>query len=751
MTKSLMVQSGMAAIATGRESNLFGTPLSSSTETDCISAATQAATFSLLGFNAIVGTGTNNVRFRDTGANGAQLATRSGVGVASDAVNTDTLAAADTFNLAMTDTGTDPQYAWVKCNVEFASGHGNFHGSSDYNGNIFDLADTTTFLGFAGNNPADGGATVANVAFKIRAYDTIAALQATCEANARTNDSVFKNQKNGADGTGVVTFGAGVTGIVQDTAVGDSIADGDTINATLTLLSGVQDLRVDAVVATLTSSTVKSESWIANRAGIARAASATAHYLPIGGTFSSLTALTETQAKIPVGFAGTASNLRCYLSANTYTVNGTLKLFKNGSAVLTTTITLLGGAGWYENTSDSVTFAATDELSFEFVGGTTGSITIHMVGITLAASVAAADPFKANPLPNPPSLPPPASFQQGIALNLVGQDRFFAADGQGPRYDWPNPRGPEYAISLRSWSLNLQQTTLARPFRQADWPNPRAPDRPVADHVKPIQSALVGQDEGLPRDYDWPNPRGAEYSITLRSWAINLLQSTLEPAQPFRQTEWPNPQWPDRRLSWTERLIPLLAEQAQPFLQTDWPVPPEVQRPSELRTHMWRHNLHGEDAGLPRDYDWPNPRGPEYSITLRSWSINLLQSTLAATDHLAAIDLDGPTLSLSVPLYQPQNLLATLLAAPAQAPFAQFDWPVPGRRDLPVAFLSANLQQTTLAPEQNPFTRFDWVPPPARAAAQSWLPPNLTITLPPPAAADVGEEPWRLWWRRRRI
>lgn len=385
MTKSLMVYSrGSSALASGDEINLFGGRGQPSVEANTQYAATQDATFSKLGFNIITGgSGTNNAQFRDAGANGNQLATVAGANPAEDAVNTDALSAGDLFNLALTDNGTTPEFAWVKANVEFATGHGAFHGSADFNGVILDAESSTRFIAINGDIAADGSATEANVAMRNRAYDTWAAMQVRAAANARTNDSVFKNRTAaGTDGTGAITFGAGVSGLLQDTAIGDAIADGAAICVSVTLGTGVENLDCRFVGATLTSSTQECDCCIAIQAGIARAASATAHYLPLGGYIESLTALTEAQARVKPGFAFTARNPRCYLSANTYTVDGTLKLMQNGSAVKTVTITAGGGAAWYE-LAESVTGDDNDELSFEIDEGTSGSITIHQVMITL--------------------------------------------------------------------------------------------------------------------------------------------------------------------------------------------------------------------------------------------------------------------------------------------------------------------------------------------------------------------------------
>ena len=379
------------ALANGEECNLLGFGGDTGTEAVAQVSATEACTFSDLGININSGgSGTNSLRFRKAGAPGNQLAEIAGAGVVEDAVNTDVLAAADLFNLAYADTGTDSVYSWVKGNVEFSSGHGCFHGSANYAGTVHDVASTNSFLGLGGSRSSDGTTTEDNVAFKSRANDTYEALQVRVTANARLNTSTFTNRINLGAGTASVPFDTLVTGLVVDTGVGDAIPDGQVINAAVALGTGVQDLTVAFVIATLKSSTSKQEVWAASQGGVARAASATAHYIAISGHISALGSYTEAQARAKPGFAGVAGNLRCYLSANTYGGAGTLKLMQNGSAVLTTTIGAGGGAGWYENTADSVSFDDNDEFSFEFDEGTSGDITIHMVGITFAPAAGGA-------------------------------------------------------------------------------------------------------------------------------------------------------------------------------------------------------------------------------------------------------------------------------------------------------------------------------------------------------------------------
>ena len=406
MGKALLVASPAAGLASGDENNIFGYGTDTTAEANAQANCTEGADFTNLRANITGGgSGTNTFQFRDAGANGQNVIAIVGASSGEDATNTDTLSAGDLFNIAYTDTGTNSNISWMCANVTFASGHGNFHGGAAFSGVVCDAQSSTRFFQFAGIIAVDGEATENNVEWTNRGYTSFEALQVRVTANARTNNSDFRNRKNGADGSLLCQFTSGATGLISDTSPADSIADGDTVNASITLDTGLEDLTLAFVIGTLKSSSSKSETWAADQTGVSRTAGATAHYFTIGGRIRALTDLTETTARIKPGFAAVVSNLRCYLSANTYTGNGMLKLYQNGVAVITTTITAAGGAAWYENATDTITIDADDELSFEFDEGTSGSITIHSVGITFA------------PLPAGGPFPPwPQTIFQPIAL-----------------------------------------------------------------------------------------------------------------------------------------------------------------------------------------------------------------------------------------------------------------------------------------------------------------------------------------------
>ena len=388
MGKALLVARPFsAALASGDEVTLFGYSSDTTTEANAQASCTEAATFSNLRARVWTGgSGTNTFQFRDAGANGSEVVAFAGASTGEDTTNTDVLSAGDLFNIAYTDTGTNSSIAWIAANLTLSSGHGNIHGSAAYGTVVLDLPSDTRFIGLGGEVVVDAAVTEDNTEWKVRGYDTFEALQVRVTANARLNTSTFKNRINGGDGTGSVPYATLVTGLVQDTAIGDAITDGQTVNASITLDTGVEDLTVSFVAGTLKSSTTKSETFTASQGGRLRTASATAHYFAIGGSIpTTITDLTEANARIKPGFAGVASNLRCYLSANSYASAGTLKLFQNGAAVITLTLGAGGGAAWYENTADTVTFDDNDEFSLEFdEGGASGSIVIHTAGLTFS-------------------------------------------------------------------------------------------------------------------------------------------------------------------------------------------------------------------------------------------------------------------------------------------------------------------------------------------------------------------------------
>src|SRR3990167_3827801 len=107
-----------------------------------------------------------------------------------------------------------------------------------------------------------------------------------------------------------------------------------------------------------------------------------------------------------------------------------------------------------------------------------------------------------------------------LKLNLLSQDKFFAAAGQSPgQHEWPVPAGRIPPIMLRT-------------------------------HTENVKLNLQGQDAffglaGAPQ-FDWPVPKGRAHPIVLRHWDQSLTDDQIY-VKPFKVDDWPVPKGRDRK------------------------------------------------------------------------------------------------------------------------------------------------------------------------------------------------------------
>jgi hypothetical protein len=79
-----------------------------------------------------------------------------------------------------------------------------------------------------------------------------------------------------------------------------------------------------------------------------------------------------------------------------------------------------------------------------------------LVRTTLAPTIV---PFHLTdwPLPGVPLYPVALrTWLKASAIQLIGKDTIYGAQGQVPSYDWPLPRGPQFSVALRTW-LSLRR------------------------------------------------------------------------------------------------------------------------------------------------------------------------------------------------------------------------------------------------------------------------------------------------------
>ena len=380
MGKSLVTwDGGGTGIASGNFTGIGGTG-DLAIEARAQYYISEAATFSYL--QALIssgGSGSNTITFRDTGVDTSLTATRSGTGNLSDTTNSATVAAADLVSVAFTDTGSSPVYSFLAAVVSFSSGHGSFHQSQNA-AIIYDVPSSTRFVPVNGVSLADGTATEADAQFKNRAYTSWESLQVYVQVNARVNTSTVNNRINGANGSASISIGAGVTGMLTDNTVGDTLAAGDLLCASVVLDTGVENLRITSFGATFKNSSLpKCDVVTQTIGGVARTASATESYATYAG---GIRVRTQTDSAIPAPYAFKLSNPRIYLSTNTYAANASYKIYKNATASITVTLTA-ATTGWFEDTTNTIDYAVSDTFYYGLVDGTSGSATATAVAVTI--------------------------------------------------------------------------------------------------------------------------------------------------------------------------------------------------------------------------------------------------------------------------------------------------------------------------------------------------------------------------------
>ena len=172
--------------------------------------------------------------------------------------------------------------------------------------------------------------------------------------------------------------------------------------------------------------------------------------------------------------------------------------------------------------------------------------------------------------------------------------------------DWPNPKptppGQTYTFSGVQF-LSRQPVSY---YFNYDQPNPRAWYRPDVTWLNPCNNfPPLPPPPFLP--INWQNPQALNW---YRDWALNLLESTLQPviAAPFSQEDWPLPKTYQPILQfWSNSLNLLPIPTAIPFSQSDWKVTPQ-----QLYWNVfWFQNLvsllSSQPVSFYNTYDWPNP------------------------------------------------------------------------------------------------------------------------------------------------
>lgn len=208
--------------------------------------------------------------------------------------------------------------------------------------------------------------TESNREITYRAAGTVSKLYVRVISNGTSSNSTLTLRKNGSDTALTVTITAGTNAVFEDTSNSVSVAAGDKL-CWKSISGGTGTLTFAIISAIYDSTTNCTARYVTEGYGVATA-SAT-QFLPVCGNRSGTTT-SEANVENTIKTAGSVKNAFVYVSANARTTNTTITLRKNRAD--TSIIFTYGNleTGIKEDTSNTVSFAADDELDWEITTST---------------------------------------------------------------------------------------------------------------------------------------------------------------------------------------------------------------------------------------------------------------------------------------------------------------------------------------------------------------------------------------------
>jgi len=327
------------------------------------------------------------VRTRKNGANVNQVVsvTAGSTGIFSDIVNVDELVDGDTYNSQVTaDAGGSgtAQLRSISIWQRATQNHRVQYGVAN-DGLVSFVASTTYFCHVAGDI---GLETVENsVKAQIDIAGTLKNLQVGVSVNGRSTSTVVTVRKNNGNGNQTITIPASTTGFFEDVTNTDSIAVGDDINYTIIMGTGTGTFGVRIITSTFETTTNNANNIYSSTAlGRSRIAADT-NNSNIAGMIQ-VNSLTEATTNQNTNFDfSVASNLKCYISANTNTGASTLRLRKNAANANQVVTITASTTGLFEDVSNTDVIAEDDDVNYQWTGGTTLTSVCHWMGMFAVA------------------------------------------------------------------------------------------------------------------------------------------------------------------------------------------------------------------------------------------------------------------------------------------------------------------------------------------------------------------------------
>lgn len=245
-------------------------------------------------------------------------------------------------------------------------------------------------------------ATEANEQHKIRLTGTLKRLFANIATNSLTTaTTTIRTRVNGANGAQSVSIGAGLTGVFEDTSNTDSVVSGDLVNyQTVVAAGGAGTLTYGNIgCELLVSSGDQYQLMSATSNGVSVALSTTTYLLPSGVLASSTT---EDNHKGRVNTPGfITSKLQAFVISNTITATTTIRTRKNNANGAQTLSIGSGLTGFFEDASNTDTYATNDFMNYQIVTGGSGTairfnnlgVLVTPLGVIAPSSIASALAF----------------------------------------------------------------------------------------------------------------------------------------------------------------------------------------------------------------------------------------------------------------------------------------------------------------------------------------------------------------------
>jgi hypothetical protein len=288
-----------------------------------------------------------------------------------DTTNSDSLSVGDEVNYSITaGTGTG-SLAMGPIRCHYATANSTTAPLQSCGAFNFTANSATRYLMMGGRNAINTSEASAQTLMKNSG--TLANFFVYASTNARVTDTTFRVRKNGSNGNQVITVGAGVTGIFEDTSNSDSFVADDLVNCTVVTGTGSSESIVIQQVSTELTTTDNTFLLIAGQNGNYNtgSGSSSAYFPWSGGNNLS----TEIQTSAEPGMSCTASVFVFKVNANTLDNTATVSVRVNGGNSTLSVSVGAGATGSFEDT-DSVSLVATDQLNLlvDTSAATAGSI-----------------------------------------------------------------------------------------------------------------------------------------------------------------------------------------------------------------------------------------------------------------------------------------------------------------------------------------------------------------------------------------